>query len=216
MYSNQTLKRKKRLLLAIQSIIKNNMKITLTIALILISHIAIGQKIEISSKNRDSKELDGKSQMERIIKNYEKEIKNWIFTNKINIDKNVIPFSHPVLTLNCNYLDNDLKQLATFLHEQFHWFVSSKIAEEENAIKAFKELFPEVPVEAGLGARNEYSTYLHLIVCDMEFQALTKLIGENSARQLLAKWTHYTWIYKTVLEHKQVREINIRYGFIIP
>jgi hypothetical protein len=109
MYSNQTLKRKKRLLLAIQSIIKNNMKITLTIALILISHIAIGQKIEISSKNRDCKELDGKSQMERIIKNYEKEIKNWIFTKKINIDKNVIPFSHSVLTLNCNYLSQILQ-----------------------------------------------------------------------------------------------------------
>lgn len=192
------------------------MKSILTIALVLISMLAVGQNLEISMKNGDTRELEGKSQMERIIKSYDKEIRNWLFTKKVLIDKNVIPFSHPILTLNCNYLHNDLKQLANFLHEQFHWFVESKGADEEKAIKAFKEAFPQVPVKGELGARDEYSTYLHLIVCDLEFQAMTKLIGENQARQLLAEWQHYKWIYNVVLDNKQVREINKQYGFIIP
>ena len=118
--------------------------------------------------------------------------------------------------MNCNYLDNDLKQLSNFLHEQFHWFVESKDVEKENAIKAFKQAFPQVPVKGGLGVRDGYSTYLYLIVCDLEFQAMTKLIGENAAKQLLTEWTHYTWTYRTVLDNKQVRGINIKYGFIIP
>lgn len=191
------------------------MKSILTTVLTLTSLLAAAQNFEIILKNGDSKELEGKSQMERIIKNYDKEIRNWLFTKKVFIDKNVIPSSHPILTLNCNYLDNDLKQLSNFLHEQFHWFVESKKTEEEKVIKAFKQAFPQVPVKRGLGAQNEYSTYLHLIVCDLEFQAMTKLIGENSARQLLTEWTHYKWIYKTVLDNKQVREINIQYGFIV-
>ena len=190
------------------------MKRIFTLFFILVSCIAHCQNIEITSKNGGTKELHGKSQMERIIATYGQELKTYIFTEKIIIDENAIPFSHPILTLNCNYLDNDLKQLATFLHEQFHWFVESKTLDKEAAIKAFKKLFPRVPVEAGLGARNEYSTYLHLIVCDLELQAMTKLVGENLARQVLGEWTHYTWIYNTVLENKQVREINIQYDFI--
>lgn len=191
------------------------MNINLAIVLVLISLFAEGQSLEISMKNGDSKELEGKSQIERIINNYDKEISNWHFTKEIIIDKNAIPFSHPVLTLNCNYLDDDLKQLSTLLHEQFHWLVADRVSEEEKAINRFREIFPKVPVKGGLGAPDEYSSYLHLIVCDLELQAMTKLIGENSARQLLAEWTHYTWIYRTVLDNRKVREINTQFGFTI-
>ena len=172
--------------------------------------------MEIKVKNGDKKEIEGKQQLERILKIYGSKIDKWLFTKEIIIDKNVIPFSHPVLTLNCDYLENNPKQLSNFLHEQFHWYVESMPMQEKNAINEFKQIFPVVPVKGNEGARDEYSSYLHLIVCDLEFQALTKVIGEKPARELLAEWNHYTWIYKTVFEDKRVREINVKNGFVTP
>lgn len=192
------------------------MKYSIIALLVFVSLIIKAQHLEITLKNGDAKEVEGKKQMERIVMVYDVEINKWFFTKSIVIDKTVIPFSHPVLTLNCNYLDNDHKQLSNFVHEQFHWFMAAMRTQEKKAINAFKEIFPNAPVGGREGARDEYSSYLHLIVCDLEFQAMTKVIGEESARRLLAEWTHYTWIYKTVLENKQVREINVKNGFVAP
>jgi hypothetical protein len=176
----------------------------------------MGQNLQVTLRNGDDKEVEAKNQLERIVNTYDKLISKWLFTKRIVIDKNGIPFSYPFLTLNCNYLDNDLKQLSNFLHEEFHWFVETMPVQEKNAINEFKKVFPVVPVKGGEGAKDEYSTYLHLIVCDLEFQSMTKLIGEESARQVLTEWNHYTWIYKTVIENKNIREINATNGFVIP
>jgi hypothetical protein len=184
--------------------------------LITISTTLHAQKIEVGMKNGTYREKKGKEQIERIVNQYQDRIEKWIFTNKIVIDENVIPFSHPVLTLNCNYLDNDLKQLANFLHEEFHWFEEERDTQKEKAINEFKIIFPEVPVKGKTGARNNYSTYLHLIVCDLEFQAMTEVAGAEKARQLLKEWTHYTWIYDKVLNDGRIREINTKNGFVIP
>lgn len=192
------------------------MKNTILLALVAISTTLPAQPVEVSLKHGTDKEQRGKEQIERILSQYHSKIKDWIFTDKIAIDENVIPFSHPTLTLNCNYLDNDLKQLANFLHEEFHWFEEEKDAQKEKAINEFKVLYPEVPVKGKTGARDNYSTYLHLIVCDLEFQAMTKVAGVEKARQLLKEWTHYTWIYEKVLNDGRIREINTKNGFVIP
>jgi len=51
------------------------------------------------------------------------------------------------------------------------------------------------------GARDEYSTYLHLLVCSLEQQAVARLLGEPKARQVMEFWAadHYTWVYQTIL-----------------
>lgn len=41
-------------------------------------------------------------------------------------------------------------------------------------------------------------------------------MGEEPARQLLAGWTHYTWIYDKVLTGERIREINSKNGFVAP
>jgi hypothetical protein len=123
------------------------------------------------------------------------------------------PHSHPVLTLNTRY--SDLPLLATFLHEQMHWRVDELKDEHAKAAMAeFRRLFPDAPGREGGGARDVFSTYLHLIVCDLELQAVTQLVGESQARQVLREWTHYPWIYSRVLEDPQIREVNRRHGFI--
>ncbi|MEM8509592.1 MAG: hypothetical protein AAF717_17300 [Bacteroidota bacterium] len=187
----------------------------LTTVLLAISLTLTAQNFEIHLKNGSEKEKQARKQLERILATYDSKINQWYFTNKIEIDENTIPFSHPTLTLNCNFLNEDVKQLATFLHEQFHWLEEEKKEVREKAIAEFRQIFPEVPVRGGQGARNEYSTYLHFIVCDLELQAMTQVVGEKMARQLLSEWTYYQWIYDKVLNDKRIRAVNTKYGFIL-
>ena len=50
------------------------------------------------------------------------------------IETGVIPHSHPVLTLNTQYIDRDTLQIATFVHEQLHWFFDAHAAATDSAI----------------------------------------------------------------------------------
>ncbi len=58
-----------------------------------------------------------------------------------------------------------------------------------------------VPQGRPYGARSASSTYLHLIVCYLELEALKSFLGERPARRVLATQTHYVWIYATVLSN---------------
>ena len=58
------------------------------------------------------------------------------------------------------------------------------------------------------GARNEHSTYLHLLVCTLELDAVSAVFGESVARRLLGDWKHYTWVYREVLARPEpIRDI---------
>ena len=75
------------------------------------------------------------------------------------------------------------------LHEQFHWFLTNHVerAKTNAALTELRALYPTVPTALPAGAMGERSTYLHLIVCHLELQALTALLGEQSARQQLER-----------------------------
>lgn len=49
------------------------------------------------------------------------------------------------------------------------------------------------------GARDERSTYLHLVVCPLELAALTEVIGAERAEAAVRLAPVYTWIYQHVL-----------------
>ena len=66
------------------------------------------------------------------------------------------------------------------------------------------------------GARDEQSTYLHLVICDLELQAMSRLVGEEKAREVIQGWEHYTWIYEQVLGNPEVRRVNERFGMLVP
>jgi len=146
----------------------------------------------------------------------EHDIERWLFTRRILIDETQIPHSHPVLTLHTRHLGDDLHLMSTLIHEQYHWFVSDRDDMEESAVERFREIWPDAPGREGQGARDQYSTYLHLIVCDMEFQGMTELYGEETARKVLTEITHYEWIYDKVLNDPRVREVNAEIGFLVP
>ena len=172
------------------------------------------EDIHITLHSNSTYEQQGKEQLERILASYS--LAKWIFTRDVLIQSRVIPHSHPVLTLNTRYIDDDNVQLATFLHEQIHWYADEDSVTTEKVIAAFRKMYPEVPVGKGEGARSEYSSYLHLLVCWLEFDALRQLLGEQTARDVLAQKTYYKWIYKQVLESgAQLEEVIRRYDMAI-
>ena len=87
--------------------------------------------------------------------------------------------------------------------------------DDDAAMADFEEIFPEVPDRQNGGASDPESTWRHLIVNDLEFQAMTELVGEEEARALMGRITYYGWIYDKVLTDSRVREINERHGFVL-
>ena len=183
-----------------------------TISAVLMGHLVIAQtaptQLEITLKRNDQREQQTRQQLQRLLSAYD--VSNWIFTRKVIIESgfNVIPHSHPILTLSTRHLKDDELLLSTFVHEQLHWYLGEKPKETEEAYKELRSMFPKVPVGFPEGGRNEESTYKHILVCYLEYQAVKELLGELKARQVMDFWAtdHYTWVYKTVLERE--REIG--------
>lgn len=140
-----------------------------------------------------------KDQLLRLLN--EHPLANWIFTTNVQIQSMAQPHSHPVLTLNTRQLNDDDGFLGTFLHEQFHWHAENKLPTVEAAITELRKRWPEGPVGPPEGARNEFSSYLHLIICHWEHHALTQLLGHQRATNVIEQRHYYTWIYSTVLKH---------------
>lgn len=159
------------------------------------------QQLTITLANDSEKEKKVKEKLQKLLK--EKDVSNWIFKDTIVIDENRrIPGSHPVLTLTARYVNDDELLLSTFVHEQIHWFTYNNHDKVNEAVKELEVMFPKVPYASKEGAKNERSTYVHLIVNFLEYKAARELQGELKAKQIMDYWMthHYTWIYKTVLE----------------
>jgi hypothetical protein len=89
---------------------------------------------------------------------------DWIFTYDIRIETRVIPHSHPTLTLNTRYLDDDDRLLATFVHEQLHWSVQKL---DDGLITQLAHHYPNLPIEPPHGVRVDVlqlSAPRHLLV----------------------------------------------------
>jgi hypothetical protein len=168
-------------------------------------------ELHIALKHGSEAEQATADQLRRLVK--ERDVQRWILTRDIIVEEKAIPNSHPVLTVNVQYRENDDALLATFLHEQFHWLEEGN-AEFKAAMQAFAEIYPKAPAGPPEGARDLESTYRHLVVCDLEYQAMTILVGEAKARQILAANRHYIWIYDRVLNDPRVRQINLRHGMV--
>jgi hypothetical protein len=186
----------------------------ISLALTLAAYCQSG--FEFTLKQNSKTEQQTKDQMQRLLRTYD--ISNWIFTKSILIDDTQTPHSHPVLTLSTRHVKDDELLLSTFVHEQFHWWASGKNLEAtRQAITELRAMFPKVPVGAPEGGIDEDSTYLHIVVCYLEYRAMRELFGELKSRQIMEFWAadHYTWIYKTVLERpRDISGILFKYKLL--
>ena len=171
--------------------------------------------LEIRLASGTALEQRGREQLERLLATHD--LSRWLFTRTIQIQSRVIPHSHPVLTLNTQYLDNDAAQLASFLHEQLHWFLVQNQAKLGSAFAELERLYPKVPEAPPEGANDRHSTYLHLFVCLLEFDAVREVLGETTARATLGAFGYYTWVYREVLERPEaIRQILRTQGLDVP
>ena len=54
-----------------------------------------------------------------------------------------------------------------------------------------------------------------MVVCDLEFQAITVLLGEDAAREMMGRASPYAWIYQQLLTDSRIREVNSRNGLVV-
>ena len=177
--------------------------------------VLTAQKIEISLKNNTPAEAQTRTQLQRLLAAHD--LTKWTFTRTVEIDEKAIPHSHPVLTLSTRHIKDDELLLSTYVHEQIHWRLVQMSKETDEAIKELRVMFPKVPAGGQEGARDEGSTYLHLLVVYLEYRADRELMGELKAKQVMDFWSgdHYTWIYKTVLERaRDIGAVAFKYKLV--
>jgi hypothetical protein len=141
--------------------------------------------VNITLGSNNIREQQTKDQLLRLLERHP--LSNWLFTTDVHIASMAQPHSHPVLTLNTRQLDDDDGFLGTFLHEQFHWNADQELSTVEASIVDLRAIWPEVPVGPPQGARSEFSSYLHLVICFWELDALTTLIGPERATTVIEK-----------------------------
>ncbi len=167
--------------------------------------------VSISLANGSDAEVKTREKLLALLSRYN--LSKWHFTDVVRIEQGVVSHSHPVLTLNTRHLDDDAILLANYIHEQIHWFLSEHEVETINAISEIRRTYKSVPVGFPEGARNEHSTYLHLIVCFLEFKALVELLGRTKAQEALKRRDLYLWIYATVSrDFEEIAKIVASHG----
>jgi len=201
-----------------RTIVGRALSLALALGLLLGSGVAAETPaISIELANNTPNEQRAKEQLEQLLKQYD--LSRWIFTKKIRIDQSVRPHSHPVLTLNTRHNGKDQHVLADFLHEQIHWFVADRFGDGKKAIDDVMRLYPGAPDAMGAGgAGTQASTYLHVIVCDLEFESVKALLGAEAAdaviRESIAEAQSaglgYYWIYQKVLDDQETLKAVIK------
>jgi hypothetical protein len=170
--------------------------------LVCFSMSAATPEIEVSLAHGTAVEVDTRDQLQRILKAYD--LSDWVWTRKVVIEDGAVPHSHPVLTLNTRHLNDDFLLLSTFVHEEYHWYETAHPRETSAAIAELKTKYPGLPVAGLDGARDEESSYLHVIVCYAEWQKMKALVGAERADQIMAFWAgdHYRKVYRLVLDNE--------------
>lgn len=123
------------------------------------------------------------------------------WTPRVVVQHRVIPHSHPVLTLNTRVTGDSL--LATYLHEQMHWWTADHPG-FGLAISDTRSEWAVVADNAAGGSRDEHSTRLHLIVCHLERRAMECVVGRSRTAAVLHDQIRdriYSWVYGQIEIH---------------
>lgn len=157
--------------------------------------------LEITLAHDSAAEHQTQAQLEGLLDRYD--LSKWIVTDKLAIDQDAIPHSHPLLTLHTRHRRDDELLLSTFVHEETHWFIALHRDEMQWAERDLRRLFPKLPLDYPKGSDTQQANYEHLIIILNEWRACRELFGELKAREVMEFWAHdhYTTLYQLVLDH---------------
>lgn len=184
------------------------------IALLASTLLAETPKLNIRTKNHLPAEEQRKQQMERLAKQYD--LAKYTITRDLIIERGAVNHSSPVLTLNLRFLDNDDLALSAYVHEQGHWYLMER--HRPGNPQLFEDLqrtFPNLDYRTPSGDGELRSSYFHIAVCMLEWQAMEELVGAERARKVI-EWKqkdHYKAIYAILLsQREQVESVLNRNG----
>ncbi len=163
-----------------------------------------GPVISISEINPNKWTAITRQNLEQLFQVYH--LKPFLFTYDLQIQSQVIPHSHPVLTLNTRFAEQPNKLLSAFIHEQLHWWAASKSESVDKAVLEIKVLIPQFPKDG-----------LHLIICFLEYKSMIHFVGKKEANRILKDFIHkdkiypqfYTQIY---LKYKPIDTVINKYA----
>lgn len=145
------------------------------------------------------------------------DLSSFLYTKKIIINPKLEKTRwKPVITINTKYKDHPHRLLAQLLHEELHWWMRDHKQNVQVAIPELKATFRGAPKIKG--SKDADSTYRHLLICWMEFRAVSKYVGEETAMEVLqhfVKEKRFPWIYGRILkDHRKIEKIVRKYEFI--
>jgi hypothetical protein len=165
---------------------------------------ATGPVISISEINPNKWTAITRQNLEQLFQVYH--LKPFLFTHDLQIQSQVVPHSHPVLTLNTRFAEQPNKLLSAFIHEQLHWWAKSKSESMDKAVLEMKVLFPQFPKDG-----------LHIIICFLEYKSMIHFVGKKEANKVLKDFINkdkiYPQIYTQVyLKYKPIEIIVNKYS----
>lgn len=177
--------------------------LTLTFILMLFSatSYANSANFDIRLAHGTAREQAAERQLRRLLDAYN--VRPFTFTYSVRIDQEDAPHSHPILTLNDYFINDDASALSTFIHEQLHWFGLILEPQINAAIKDLELMYPDMPARGRGGGRNAIETFTHLIVGSQEYHATASLFGQEEAQRVISSKTWYRWIYREVIENEE-------------
>ncbi len=184
------------------------------VALMASALLAETPKLNIRTKSGLPQEEQRKQQMERLAKHYD--LSKYTITRDMLIERGAINHSSPVLTLNLRFLDNDDLALSAYVHEQGHWVLMERHRPDNPRLLAdLQQAFPNLDYRVPEGDGEQRSSYFHIAVCMLEWQAMEELLGPERARKAI-EWKqhdHYTGIYALLLSRReQVENVMNRHA----
>jgi hypothetical protein len=180
--------------------------------------IALGSdspRIEIDLARGTPREQLAKQTLEQVLASHS--LSKYTFTRKVVIEQGATNHAFPILTLNPYFASSPDELLSSYIHEQLHWHLRNRGAQQQAAITELRRLYPRVPVGLPASADNEYSTYGHLVDCYLEILADRELLGAERTAIVIHRKPWYTWIYTTVLmDEKQIAGVVDRHQLRVP
>jgi len=171
-------------------------------------------KLNITLQHNSAGEQKRKEQIERLADKYD--LAKYTITRDILIDQQAINHSSPVLTQNLRFLDNDDRALSAYVHEQAHWLLMQRHrGQAREMLPELIRMYPNIEISPPYGDGNQGTSYIHLVVLMLEWQALEDLIGVERARGVMEfkRQDHYKALYATVMDNRRQMESFLkRYG----
>ncbi|MCM2351069.1 MAG: hypothetical protein NDI69_13690 [Bacteriovoracaceae bacterium] len=133
----------------------------------------------------------------------------FFYTRKVLISSDVNSHPAPDLTLTTHFAENPRKLLAAWLHEEFYWWTEQNKAKLAPVLKELQNIYPRASGHA----------HLLLIICNLEFKALSYYLGDKEAKKtindLMKKDRLFPWTYYQVLNRNaEITKLMNKYDLI--